>query len=502
MLSGLKLNGTILDEEAKQQLKKLQGDPIRILQIGEGNFIRGFFDWMISECRKQGLFDGSIAVTQPRPSGKTKIEELREQDGLFSLIIRGLVKGEPVENKEIINVFGKVIDPYTEWDAFLSLAENESLQFVVSNTTEAGLVYREESYVEGQPLLSFPGKITMLLYRRYLAFNGASDRGLIFLPCELIERNGDVLRDCVLRYAGDWELPDEFKSWVMSHNRFLNSLVDRIVTGHPGEVQAGAWFEEWGYGDKLVSTAEPYHLWAIEGEPELDNLLPLRKAGLNVHWVEDLKPYQLRKVRILNGAHTLMTTIGILSDLEHVRELMEHDELGTFIRDAIEEEIIPALPLPLDEMKIYADSVIERYLNPYIVHRLSDIAMNSISKFRVRLLPSMIHYRDQGIPIPSRLTRGLAGLLRYYKVKQNEQGEGYYGTTFRGSSYMVRDEIVLLKLFETVWSEKEAKGIGMLETVKRLLANVDLWGQDLSQWDGLAEAVSIQLTELETRESL
>jgi tagaturonate reductase len=498
MLNNLNLNRAALDEEGQQQLENVINAPIRILQIGEGNFIRGFFDWMISECRKQDLYDGSIAVTQPRPSGKPNIDKLAEQDGLFSLVIRGLAQGERVEHKEIVNVFGQIVDPYTEWYAFLSLAGSESLQFVVSNTTEAGLVYRPEALIEGQPIQSFPGKMTLLLYRRYVAFNGAVDRGLIFLPCELIEHNGDVLRDNVLRYADDWGLPVEFIRWVLCCSRFLNSLVDRIVTGYPGDELAEEWFAEWGYEDRLLCTAEPYHLWVIEGEPELDDRLPLRKAGLNVHWVEDLKPYQLRKVRILNGAHTLMTPIGILNGVEHVRELMEHAELGTFIRKAIEQEIMPTLPLPQDELKGYTDSVIERYLNPFITHRLSDIAMNSISKFKVRLLPSLAYYRDNGLPIPALLARGFAGLLRYYKVKHNEQGDGFRGTTFRGSTYSVRDDINLLKIFESVWLEMDSQQASTLKTVKSLLGAIDLWGQDLSQWAGLAEAISDQLTDMES----
>ena len=322
------LNRSALSEEQQSRLEAVNASPVTVLQIGEGNFLRGFFDWMIHESSKQGLFNGSIAVTQPRPAGKSKIEALAGQDCLYTLVIRGLAVGETVEQKEIISVFSEAFDPYSDWARLVELAISPDLRFVVSNTTEAGLKYRPESLREGEPILSFPGKIAYLLYRRYLHYNGAANRGLIFLPCELLERNGDTLREVVLRYAADWDLPEAFREWVRAHNRFLNSLVDRIVTGYPDQEQAEKWFEEWGYRDEQLCTAESYHLWAIEAEPELDELLPLKSAGLNVHWVDDLKPYQQRKVRILNGAHTLMTPLGILHGVEHVRELMEHETLG------------------------------------------------------------------------------------------------------------------------------------------------------------------------------
>lgn len=357
-----------------------------VLQVGEGNFLRGFIDWMLQESRKRGLFGGSVAVTQPRPSGKAKIEALAGQDGLYTLVIRGLENGERVELKEIVSVISDAFDPYGDWAKWTQYAVSPELRFVVSNTTEAGLAYRPEPLEEGRPIQSFPGKIAYLLHKRFEALGGSAESGLIFLPCELLERNGDELKACVLSYSDDWGYSEAFKAWVTGHNRFLNSLVDRIVTGYPAD-QAEEWFGEWGYEDAMLNTAEPYHFWAIEGEAELDRLLPLSRAGLNVHWVDDLKPYQLRKVRILNGAHTLMTPLALVHGLEQVREVMEHGTFGPFIRAAVEEEIIPALPLPEEELREYADAVYERFLNPFIRHRLQDIAMNSVSKFNVRLLP-------------------------------------------------------------------------------------------------------------------
>jgi tagaturonate reductase len=407
-----------------------------------------------------------------------------------------LENGQRVERTEIVSVFGQVFDPYSEWDSYLALAENPHLQVVVSNTTEAGLVYRPEKRVDGQPIQSFPGKLTELLYRRFTAFAGDPQRGLVCLPCELLERNGDELRACVLRYSEDWGYPEQFRTWVKEHNRFLNSLVDRIVTGYPEAAQAEAWFEEWGYSDPMLTTAEPYHLWAIEAEPELEKLLPLQAAGLNVHWVEDLAPFQLRKVRILNGAHTLMTPLGLLHDIEQVREAMEDKELGALVRAAVEQEIIPVLPMDEQELQAYAGDVYERFLNPFIRHRLADIAMNSLSKFKVRVLPSLLQHAERGAEVPLRLAYGFAGLLRYYRIRETEAG--FAGVTLSGAAYTVRDDAALLAQIAGVWSTAEQDGLSLEQTVEALLGLESVWGRNLAaEWPQLTEALSSQIRDME-----
>lgn len=490
------LNHQQLNEEQADLYDEMKQAKITVLQIGEGNFLRGFFDWMLHECRKQGLYEGSIAVTQPRPGGKPKIDALAGQDGLYTLVIRGLENGESVERTEVISVFGSVFDPYSEWESYLALAENADLRVVVSNTTEAGLVYRPEELVEGQPIQSFPGKLAQLLYRRFTHFNGDPERGLICLPCELLERNGDELRSCILRYSEDWGYSEAFKDWVVNHNRFLNSLVDRIVTGYPDDAQAEAWFSEWGYSDPMLTTAEPYHLWAIEAEPEFEEVLPLRKAGLNVHFVKDLKPFQLRKVRILNGAHTLMTPLGLLYDIEQVREAMEHSVLGPLVRNTVEAEIIPSLSIAEAELKAYAGDVYERFLNPFIRHRLADIAMNSLSKFKVRLLPSVLHYAEGGEAVPSGLVAGFAGLLRYYKVSKTEAG--FEGRSLSGVSYTVRDDASLLASIAEVWAEALEQQWPLEKTTMRLLGLTNVWGRDLAaEWPDLTAALSAKIIEME-----
>ncbi|THF73478.1 tagaturonate reductase [Cohnella fermenti] len=469
--------------------KAAGGAPVTVLQIGEGNFLRGFFDWMIQSCRDQGLFQGSIAVTQPRPSGKPKIDALAAQDGLYTLVTRGLENGQAVERKEMISVFAEAFDPYTNWTRLMELAVSPELRFVVSNTTEAGIAYRPEA-LTGEPIVSFPGKLAYLLYQRYLKYEGAADKGLILLPCELLDRNGDALRDVVLKYAADWGFPETFRQWVLEHNRFLNSLVDRIVTGYPGDEQAEAWFAEWGYRDPMLTTAEPYHLWAIEAEPELEELLPLRKAGLNVFWTTDLKPFAQRKVRILNGAHTWMAPLGLLHGVEHVRELLEHETLGRAVRETVREDVLPTLPYDGSELADYAAAVFERFGNPFIRHRLADIAMNSLSKFRTRLLPTLAFYAERGEAVPERLALGLAGLLRYYRVRRAEDGS-FVGTTLAGGgTYAVRDDQALLELVAGIWAEAAQGAASTAQTeaaVRKLLAQTAIWGADLSGWPSLAE---------------
>lgn len=485
------MNAEALAGEERERHEAAVASPVAVLQIGEGNFLRGFFDWMIHVCRRKGLFAGGVAVTQPRPAGRPNLEKLAAQDGLYTLVIRGLESGVRVERKETISVFSAIIDPYREWGRFLELAEGPELRFVVSNTTEAGLVYRGEPLPEKEAVASFPGKMTLLLYRRYQAFGGDPDKGLLFLPCELLERNGDRLRECVLRHAADWGLPKPFADWVRTHNRFLNTLVDRIVTGYPDDGQAEKWFGEWGYRDELLAACEPYHLWAIEAEPGLEQELPLRAAGLNVVWTADLTPFQQRKVRILNGAHTLMAPLGLLHGVEQVRELMEHPALGAFVTGVVEDEIIPSLPYPAPDMRAYAATVFERYRNPFIRHRLADIAMNGISKSRARLLPTMAYYAERGRPVPGGLCRGMAGLLRYYRVERS--GDGFRGRTLSGVPYEVRDEAGLLGAIADTW----AAGRSLEATVRALLAESVLWGRDLTEWQGFAEAVAGHMTELE-----
>lgn len=463
--------------------------PVKVLQFGEGNFLRGFVDWMLYRSNRKGLFNGSVAVTQPRPSGKPHIDQLKAQQGLYTLFVRGLQEGRKVEEKEVVSVFSHMINPYEEWETFLALAESPDLEFVVSNTTEAGLSYQTAEWNPHEPAASFPAKLTLFLYRRFEVFAGDTSRGLIHLPCELVERNGDRLLEIVLRHAEDWQLPEEFKQWVADSNRFLNTLVDRIVTGYPRS-EADELFAEWGYSDPLLTTAEPYYFWAIQAEEELEERLPLARAGLNVRWVKDLAPYQLRKVRILNGAHTMMAMIGLANGLSEVREAVEHRAWGPLFIRGLMDEILPGLPLPTAEMEVYANETLERFRNPYINHRLTDIAMNSLSKWKTRLLPSVKAYIQQTGETPPLLTQSLASLLWLYRpqyeCKETRQTEA--------TSFQPKDDEAMVAAIQESWNlALNGTTDSLMGAVETMLSTKSIWGEDLTELPGLAAAVAHHL---------
>lgn len=489
-----RLTHRLLGEEDLAAYNRMKTYPVKMLQIGEGNFLRGFVDWMIHRCNRQGLFHGSVVVTQPRPSGAAKLRELSEQDGLYQQRLRGLRDGQLVDECEMVGVFSRFIDPYSEWETFLALAAEPSLEFVVSNTTEAGLVYQASEWAPDEPVASYPGKLTVLLYRRFAAFGGDPDKGLVMLPCELVERGGDKLREIVLQHATDWRLPQPFLEWVENSNTFLNSLVDRIVTGYPADGADGAWVVP-GAEDRLLNVAEPYHLWVIEAGPEMAARLPFAEAGLNVLWTDDLEPYRVRKVRVLNGAHTLMAAVGLLQGLNEVRQAVEHPQVGSIVRRALLEEIVPFLPLPEEEKQQYVAEVLERFANPYVQHKLTDIAMNSVSKFATRLLPSLDTYVREKGTVPPHIVGGLAALVRLYRGTRTEAG-GYQGSRLNGEVLELRDSPEALAVFAGWWGRVERGEWNLEDLTMAVLSQSQWWGRDLNQVAGLGQTLAEALTGL------
>lgn len=457
---------------------RVAGMPVKVLQIGEGNFLRGFADWMLQRMIRQGHWTGSVAVTQPRPAGKANMDRLKVQSGVYTLLVRGLQDRRRVDEKERIAVFSRLIDPYEQWADFLALAEEPDLRVVVSNTTEAGLAWQPLPWQPDEPVLSFPGKLTVFLHRRFQAFGGDPGKGLLHLPCELVDNNGDLLQQLVLRHGEEWGLSADFLDWVRHHNRFLNTLVDRIVTGYPADAEA--LFAEWGMRDPLMTAAEPYHFWAIEGEEALEEELPFRKAGLNVVWTKDLAPYRLRKVRILNGMHTMMAAIGLSRGLAEVREALEHPVWGPKFMRGLFDEILPVLPMPQAELTAYANETLERFRNPFIRHKLADIAMNSLSKWTVRVLPSLKEYRTLKGEWPVVLTKSLAALIWLYAD---------------GKRHEARDNEDHVAAIRAIWHG----GGGRLDNVRRTLALPGIWGEDLAALDGLAEAVAGHMVRREAK---
>lgn len=450
----------------------------KVVQFGEGNFIRGFVDWIIDDMNKAGQFSGSVVVIQPRKKDRVKV--LNEQKGLFTLYLNGIKNGEAVSKHSIISSISRGINTYSDYDEFMKVAENPHLRFVTSNTTEAGIVYEETDRLEDRPQSSFPGKLTAFLYHRYQVFNGDMERGLILLPCELIEKNGEKLRKTVLKLAKLWHLEEEFIKWIMEANTFCNTLVDRIVPGYPKD-KIDEITKELGYEDKLVVEGEPFHLWVIEGPQWVKNEFPADKAGLNVLFVEDLNPYRTRKVRILNGAHTSMVPIAYLYGKDTVKEATEDPVVGKFILDAVYDEIIPTLELPKEELQDFAQSVMERFKNPFIKHYLLSISLNSMSKFKTRVLPSILQYQRLNNKLPNRLVFSLAALIAFYRGERE------------GARIDLKDDRDILELYETLWGTYDGTRQSLEKLVEKVLGYDKNWEMDLNKIDGLHQQVTDDL---------
>ena len=374
----------------------------RVIQFGEGGFLRGFVDWMLQKVNENSDFDGSVVVVQPIEQGMCDM--LSAQNCVYTQVIRGV---EGVDTT-IVDVISRCVKPYEDFDAYLALAEQPEMRFVVSNTTESGIVFSADDKISDAPPKSFPAKRTLLLKKRF----ELGLPGFIFLPCELIDRNGDNLRRCVLQYADLWELGEGFKKWIIEENVFTNTLVDRINTGYPKGENLNL-----GYEDNMVNTSEFFHLWVIETDFDLDSELPFSKTDLNVIITPDkLEMYRTRKVRILNGAHTSLVPYALLSGLDTVKSCLDDPVMNAHLKKCVFDEIIPTLDLPRDELLSYANSVVERFSNPYIKHYLSAIALNSVSKFKVRVLPSILEYIKRFNKMPETLIFAFAKLIEFYKT--------------------------------------------------------------------------------------
>ncbi len=375
-----------------------------ILQFGEGGFLRGFVDYFVHRMNEQGTYDGKIVVVQPIEKGL--VDTLNAQGCRYHLYIRGLQDGKVVNSRTEITSISRGIDPYADYETFLALAENEDLRFIISNTTEAGIEYIGTEKLTDRPPKSYPAKLTAFLFRRY----ELGLPGFILLPCELIDENGTNLKACVKKYAALWNLGEGFALWLEKENRFSNTLVDRITPGYPRDDENLAQIVADCGGDQLIDTTEPFALWVIEGNYEDE--LPLVKSRLPVIWTDNVKPYKKRKVRILNGAHTSMVPAALLYGLTTVGEAMKDGKVRPFLEHVVRNEILPVLN-PEDEE--FALSVFARFENPFIKHRLQSIALNSISKFRVRCLPTMLEYREKFGKNPEGLCFSLAALVAFYK---------------------------------------------------------------------------------------
>ena len=406
----------------------------KIIQFGEGGFLRGFVDWMVQIANEKTDFSGKVVIVQPIENGMCDM--LTNQNCEYTHICRGL---EGVDIKKI-NAISRCVKPYDDFDSYMKLAENPDFRFIVSNTTEAGICFEGTESINDRPAKSFPAKLTQLLKKRF----DLNLSGFVFLPCELIDKNGDNLKKCILKYADLWELGNEFKNWIEKDNIFCNTLVDRINTGYPKDEKI-----DLDYTDNMLNTSEYFHLWVIEGYNDLFNELPLDKCELNVIVTENLEMYRTRKVRILNGAHTSLVPYAMLCGFDTVKSCIDDKEMNDHIKKCVYDEIIPTLDLPKEELIEYADNVLKRFSNPYIKHYLSSIALNSVSKFKVRVLPSIKEYIKRFNKMPENLIFSFAKLIEFYKTD------------------MSNDDKEIMEFMKTA-------------SIKDILSNEKLWDEDLS----------------------
>jgi tagaturonate reductase len=432
--------------------------PERILMFGEGAFLRAFACCAINEMNQRGLWNGGITVIQPIPEGK--IELLRKQDGLFTVLERGIESGEKRTNSKLITCVNDYINPYDEFERYIKKARNPELRFVFSNTTEEGIIYRDGELLSDKPQVSFPGKVTAFLYERFSFFNGDFNKGLLFFPCELIDNNGLELKKIIFKYATLWNLGNDFFEWVEKSCVFANTLVDRIVAGYP-TAEANAICEELGYRDELLDACELFFFWAIEGPPVLRQELPLDKAGFNVIFSDNIKPHRLKKVRLLNGAHTCLAYAALICGFSTVGEAVSDIRFKKYIEKLLYKEIIPVLDINRNVLEGFAKSVIERFCNPFIKHELHGITLNSVSKFKTRVLPTILEYQKMFNSIPPILTFSFATMIAFYK---------------NGGRFKINDD---------------EKNIAFLRdnTVDVILKNTSAWGTDFTDNFELCTAV-------------
>ena len=447
----------------------------KIIQFGEGNFLRAFIEWTIWKTNQKTDFNGSVVVVQPIEKGM--VGWLNEQDGLYHLNLQGLQNGQPVDSVELIDVVSRGLNPYEDFDAYLKLAEQPEIRFVISNTTEAGIAFDPACKFTDKPASSYPGKLTQLLYHRFDYFSGDMSRGLILFPCELIFENGKHLKECILQYIDLWQLGEDFRNWFLNACGVYSTLVDRFVPGYPRDT-AEQLCERVGYKDNLLDKAEIFHLWVIEAPKEIAAEFPADQAGLNVLFVPSEAPYHERKVTLLNGPHTVLSPVGYLSGLNTVKECCEDELVGPFVRRVMYEELLPTLNLPKEELVKFADDVMERFRNPFVKHFVTSIMLNSFPKFKTRDLPGLKTYLERMGELPKGIVLGLAAICTYYKGGK------------RGDDEIVpNDDPKILELLQKLWAT------GDIATVARgVLADEFIWGEDLNQIPGLTALLTTDLT--------
>ncbi len=472
-------------ELLNKTMTKKKERPIRVVQFGEGNFLRAFVDYMIDIANEKGTFDGDIVLIKPIEFGN--LDNFHKQDCQYTVSLRGNVNGEGKIINRVVTSVADAVAATEEYEKYMGLATIDTLRFVVSNTTEAGIVYDPSDKFELNPPKTFPGKLTKFLYHRFETFHGDKSKGLVMLPVELIDDNGIMLRKCVMQQIENWGLSDEFRAWVDEACIFTATLVDRIVTGYPKATEQEEW-EKLGYEDRIMVTGEPFALWVIESDKDISKEFDLPGAGLPVIFTDDHHPYKQRKVRILNGAHTSFVLASWLCGNDIVRQSMEDKDVRDFMNKTIFDEVIPTLTLPEEELKKFAGEVVNRFNNPYVDHSLLAISLNSVSKWRARCLPSLLGYVDRFGKLPPHLTFSIAALMAFYNGTEIQ--DGVLKGDRNGQTYDIKDDMAVLEFF------RDNCGKDTETFVKAYLGREDFHGQDLNKVPGLTEAVVSYLDDI------
>jgi len=454
--------------------------PERIIQFGEGNFLRAFVDWIVFNMNNKADFNSSVVIVQPLPNGM--VDMLNEQDGLYHVNLQGLDKGKAVDSIDLIDVVSRGINPYSQFAEYLKLAENPDMRFVFSNTTEAGIAFDDSCKFDDAPANSFPGKLTQLLYHRFKTFNGAADKGLFMFSCELIFHNGTELKKCIQQYIALWNLGDEFKNWFENACGVYCTLVDRIVPGYPRDT-INEILEKVQLEDKMVVKAEIFHLWVIEAPESVAKEFPADKAGLNVLFVPSEKPYHDRKVTLLNGPHSVLAPVGYLSGFDTVRECVEDEVIGKYVHQVMYTELLETLDLPKAELEKFASDVLDRFRNPFVKHFVTSIMLNSFPKFKTRDLPGLKIYLDRKGELPKGLVLGLAGIITYYKGGKHGEEE-----------IVPNDDQAILDLLTELWKSGDVKTVA-----QGVLAAEFIWGEDLNKIAGLTAQVTENLKSIQEK---
>jgi len=459
--------------------------PVKVLQFGEGNFLRAFADELIDRANEEGKFNGSVVIAKPRAGAVSMA--FSAQNCLYTVALRGMVDGKAMESHRSVTCVTDIVSPYEQYDLYMSYACLESLQFVISNTTEAGIVYDDTDSFDMCPPTSFPAKLAKLLYLRCLHFDYASDKGLVILPAELIDDNGTVLKSYVCRHAQRWNLDTRFLTWLDEACVFANTLVDRIVTGYPADEAESLW-EKFGYEDRLLVCGEPFALWVIESQKDISKLFPLSEQY--VRFTDDIVPFKKRKVRILNGAHTSFSLASYLCGNDTVIETMRDPMMRTYIESTIFEEIMPTLSMSQAELESFASAVLDRFANPYIKHSLLAISLNSVSKWKARCLPTLKDFLALTGKLAPHLTFSLAALIQFYSG--TEAADGRFTAKRGEDSYEIKDDPAVLAFFA------ENAAADPMVLTQKFLSNDAFWGEDLTAVPGLIKAVSDYLTCIRT----